>query len=218
MRLLITASLILFSLAAVSQTKKIAFKSHSGSDENFATAMENDLFDMDNSNFGLPSKETYTIRLDSVIFISDTASAVVVTHFATSLSSSGAKPVVQYVSKDTLYSNPLFSQKHSLDSIRRVLKASQQYNYNPEKAVFVGYDNKKRKKTSHSELIPVIPTSDPGTSAPVSANPGATDSGLPFDRPALIMLSMVFVFSLLAGLIAWKYKFPHPKARLFPGN
>ncbi|MBK8300597.1 MAG: hypothetical protein IPK90_09175 [Chitinophagaceae bacterium] len=43
--------LLLFAVTASSfaQTKKIAFKSHSGSDENFAIALENNLFGMENS-------------------------------------------------------------------------------------------------------------------------------------------------------------------------
>ncbi|MBK8953484.1 MAG: hypothetical protein IPM85_15695 [Chitinophagaceae bacterium] len=44
--------------AVIAQTKKIAFKSHSGSAENFSIAFEENLFDMEFSNFGMaPQRE-----------------------------------------------------------------------------------------------------------------------------------------------------------------
>ena len=70
--------LIATSASLSAQTKKIAFKSHSGSAENFAIALENGLFDMDGSDFGqAPDREIRSAQLDSVIFVSDSVTLLV---------------------------------------------------------------------------------------------------------------------------------------------
>ncbi len=59
----------------VAQTKVIAHKSHSGKSNTFAKAYKNNLFDMRNSNFGLPGNQTLYV-LDSVIAINDTMTII----------------------------------------------------------------------------------------------------------------------------------------------
>ncbi|MCS3796299.1 hypothetical protein [Niastella sp. OAS944] len=63
MKILICIAACLFSVAGYAQTKLIAFRSHSGSNANFRTAVEKDLFDIGNSNFGIVERE----KVDSVI-------------------------------------------------------------------------------------------------------------------------------------------------------
>lgn len=63
---------LLISSVGFSQTKKIAFKSHSGNSANYSFALRNNLFDMNCSNFGQAPRFIKTAKLDSVIFISDT--------------------------------------------------------------------------------------------------------------------------------------------------
>ena len=53
----------LFSVAGYAQTKLISFRSHSGSNAHFRTAVEKDLFDIGRSNFGIIETE----EIDSVI-------------------------------------------------------------------------------------------------------------------------------------------------------
>jgi len=55
----------LFSIACFGQTKLISHRSHSGSNASFRTAVENNLFDIGNSNFGLI--ERYVDKIDTVI-------------------------------------------------------------------------------------------------------------------------------------------------------
>jgi hypothetical protein len=63
---------LLFQFGIVTaQTKVIAHKSHSGNSITFAKAYQNNLFDMRNSNFGLPGNQTIYV-LDTVIAINDT--------------------------------------------------------------------------------------------------------------------------------------------------
>lgn len=219
MRQIVTAALLFLSLAGAAQTKKIAFKSHSGSDENFRIALANDLFDMDNSNFGLPpNKEIYTKRLDSVFYISDSVTVVALTHFVTYFSGDNRNPQRLSSTKDTLYHHALFGNKHSLDSIRSVLKSSGEYQYHSENAVFVGYDNKKKKNKKHSELVPVLPSSGADQSTSLQEQPVSEAPVFPLDKQALLMLSLVLVLSLAAGLIAWKYSSNRSKNLLLAGN
>lgn len=63
MRTLITLIACLYSFVGFAQTKLISFRSHSGSNAHFRTAVEKDLFDIGNSNFGIIEVE----KIDSVI-------------------------------------------------------------------------------------------------------------------------------------------------------
>jgi len=65
MRTLSSLALMFLSLACFSQTKLISHRSHSGSNTNFRTAIENNLFDIGNSNFGLSI--SYVEKVDTVI-------------------------------------------------------------------------------------------------------------------------------------------------------
>lgn len=68
-----TVLLILLFITALcqAQTKKIAYKSHSGSKHSFSKAYKNSLFDMDHSNFGGPGVSKMRV-LDTLIILNDT--------------------------------------------------------------------------------------------------------------------------------------------------
>ena len=66
MKPLIYIAACLFSLTGYAQTKLISFRSHSGNNANFRTAVEKDLFDIGNSNFGISDGD----KIDSVILLS----------------------------------------------------------------------------------------------------------------------------------------------------
>jgi hypothetical protein len=132
-------------LNANSQTKKIAFKSHSGNMVNFEDAFATNLFYMGNSNFGAaPVRDIIDAQLDSVIFICDTAAIMVTSQYCRKrdrVTRVQQKQTLWNAGKDYVYHHPLFSRKHSLDSIKQVLQL-QYYFKNPiSKVVFVGYDN-----------------------------------------------------------------------------
>ncbi|MBL7746893.1 MAG: hypothetical protein JNM19_05660 [Chitinophagaceae bacterium] len=180
----------LVSLVVTAQTKKIAFKSHSGSDENFSIALEGNLFDMGNSNFGLPSDidkwpshlKPGTTELDSVIFIKDSV-AVLVSHKKISVTD-------QRISKkDTLHGRALFSRKISVDSIRKGLIKEIYFTNSVDSVKFIGFDKKKKRKNNS---LPVMGTSGQNTNGP-------------FDSQALLIIGLIIFFSLAAGLFTWKY-------------
>jgi hypothetical protein len=137
----------LVALPAIAQTKLISHKSHSGSRATFGTALENNLFDIGDSNFGNPRQE-YSI--DSIILIEDNKAVVV-----SSLKIFAQEDVIQYKpGRDTLKDHPLLSRKHAKDSIEKVLNP-----YGGAKIKLINYDNEKVQKNS----IPVVPHGDSGT-------------------------------------------------------
>ena len=57
----------LYSATVFGQTKLISFRSHSGNNAHFRTAVENNLFDIGKSNFGIITTE----KIDTVIMASN---------------------------------------------------------------------------------------------------------------------------------------------------
>ncbi|MCD6066672.1 MAG: cell wall anchor protein [Bacteroidetes bacterium] len=188
---------------SLAQTKKIAWKSHSGSAATFSAAFENELFDMNFSNFGMaPTKIVKNAKLDSVIFISDHKAIMVTSEYCydryektTTLWEAG---------KDTVIDHPLFSRQHSLDSIKNVVKHHYYFRNPVDSVKFIGFDNKKipassipPPSSSSSQQKPdeqvVIPVSGSGNSKPPFG-------GLP------VYIGILVIGSLFAGLFSWNYR------------
>lgn len=152
MKNLILILLLNFSFFAFSQTKLIAFKSHSGSNNNFAIAFENNLFDLDNSNLGeykIDVKD-YT-NLDSVKLISK----VRIVRFTSDFTTRKYKRTNQKCtddekiksSIDTLVIKPKSSKKGltSLE-VKSKLDSLKIYNNTLTPTLFKGFDKKSNKK------------------------------------------------------------------------
>lgn len=191
MRQIVICFFSLISTSLLAQTKEIAFKSHSGNMANFNIVLNNELFDSEESNFGLPEvKKTY--RLDSVIFLSDSVSVLVKREYSQPNIGPMNTSKPGEVKRDTVFKDPLFTRKHSLDSIKNVLKAGGQYVNPVNKTVFIGFDNKKNKKNN---ILPVSFRNDDNNNSPVDGN-------------LLLMLGTILVLSLLGGWLSWKYYQP----------
>jgi maltoporin len=182
----------------MAQTKKIAFKSHSGSAENFSIALENELFDMENSNFGMaPTEMIRHAQLDSVIFICDTVAIMVTSQYCTRVlrhsKEQMGQPFLWQPGKAEVKNHPLFSKQHSLDSIKKVIRT--QYNFrNPvDKVVFIGYDNNKDQPCKKQKPDYVR---------------GAIGTGFKNDPPADgtggLIFAGILTASLLGGLLSWQ--------------
>lgn len=196
MRQLFIALFILTSSSLLAQTKEIAFKSHSGNMDNFSIALGSEMFDGGESNFGLPSdKKTY--KLDSVIFVSDSVSVIVVKEFHRPFDAPEESAKLWKVKKDTVYNNPLLVRKSSLDSIKKGVQKQIQYANPDDKTVFIGFDNKKvkKKKEQKNNFVPVSFTGDDNNNSP-------------FDSKLLLMLGTILVLSLLGGWLSWKFYQP----------
>lgn len=98
------------------------------------------------------------------------------------------------VGKDTLYHDPLLGRKHSLDSIKTVLKTTGNYINPVEKIVFIGYDNKKTKNKKNNS-IPFTIIND-------------NNNHSPFDMQLALMLGMILLLSLLGGWLSWRFYQP----------
>lgn len=193
MKQILTICFLFSSMLLFGQTKKIAYKSHSGSTENFSYAVENDLFDMGNSNFGhAPQRDVVTAQLDSVIYVCDTLSILVTSEYCARINRATSKPVSDPLKwkagREMAFHHPLFSRQHSLDSIKRVIREQYNFQNSVEKVVFVGFDNKKKKYKGFS-VVPV----------------GNNNDQSPFGGQFVWILSCIAVVSLLAAAATWRY-------------
>ncbi|MFZ4106495.1 hypothetical protein [Flavobacterium sp.] len=151
----------LFSLISLSQTKLISHKSHSGTNENFRLALEDNLFDIGDSNLGdIPYREIKNAQLDTVIYISKDRAVMKTSEFCKIENRYNRniedKSLGNFWKKgtDTVFNHPLFSRKHSLDSIKNVLKQEFYFKNDIEKVIFIGFDNKSQKqRKKKSETI-----------------------------------------------------------------
>jgi hypothetical protein len=213
MKQIFSLLLAIVTFAAHAQTKEIAFKSHSGNMEYFNIALKNDLFGNEASNFGNPYVKPVEVayfktsyHLDSVIYISKSKAVVVKKMYRRKFDEPLDSARFMSLKRDTLYDNPLFSMKHSLDSIKSVLIATGEYDNAFYKAVFIGYDNKKYKakekkisinnKTKENTMLPVAVTDD-------NNNPNS-----PFDISIAKALAGLLLLSLLGGWISWRFNLP----------
>lgn len=198
MRHLFIALLIFSGGSLIAQTKEIAFKSHSGNMNNFSIALGSELFDSGESNFGLPApSDLKTYRLDSVIYVSDTVSVIVIKEYRRQRLQPKDSAKLWRTGKDTLYNDPMLGRKHSLDSIKTVLKTTGNYINPVDRIVFIGYDNKKNKdkKNQKNNIVPVSFTGDDNNNSP-------------FDRKLLLILGAILVLSFLGGWLSWKFYQP----------
>lgn len=177
-----------FSSVCFSQTKLISHKSHSGSDAEFRIAFENNLFDTENSNLGVaPNRYERNAVLDSVIYVSDEEAILVTSQFCVESDREDYKILSSKkwsAGKEAVYHHNLFSKKHSLDSIKAVLKSQYSFRNDIDKVVFVGYDNQAEKPKKKKKAI-----------TPVS------DFSLPA-KPLLILL--LTLLSLIVAYFIWK--------------
>ncbi|MFZ4057081.1 MAG: hypothetical protein ACOYKE_03035 [Ferruginibacter sp.] len=188
---------IFFVNSLMAQTKMIAFKSHSGNMAYFNDALEDNMFDMENSNFGNPPmRDIFTTNLDSVIYVSDSVAIMVTSEYSTSVhpfdGAPKSKPELVRTKRKIILNDPLLSRKHALDSIRKSLAESYQF-FNPiDQVIFVGYDNKKPKKKKRSEFIVPVLNND-------------TPNNTPQQSPNTLLLSLfglVLVVALASGMVA----------------
>ncbi|MDR2234596.1 MAG: hypothetical protein LBE92_00590 [Chryseobacterium sp.] len=180
-------SLLAFAISTsvLSQTKLIAYKSHSGSSENFTKAVAEDLFDTNFSNLGaVPQKFVKDARLDSVIIVDENES-ILITSSSDKFVPMGKKDTrkVWAPGRETIHI-PLFSKKN-VDSIKQVLKRHYFFVNDMDSVVFVEYDKKTR---SYKPIRPAAVK-------PAREKTEKTPKGL---------LLGVLMISGISGLYSWK--------------
>jgi hypothetical protein len=194
MRTLFLAAISFFLLSAdgSSQTKKIAFKSHSGNAENYSIALSNELFD-NGSNFGVGiQSEIRNAQLDSVIFVSDSLTYLVTSEYCKMRNQPKSEALLWHAGRETAYHHPLFSKKHSLDSIRKIIKQQYYFKNNIDKVIFVGYDNDRS-----CDSVPVK-VSVPVTFIKKENKNNQAGSSV------ILITGAILLLSALGGFISWK--------------
>ncbi|MBB6371499.1 hypothetical protein [Chryseobacterium shigense] len=174
---------LLISISFFSQTKLIAFKSHSGHLENFNTAVSENLFDTNTSNLGvIPQKFVKDAKLDSVIILNEEESILV--------TSSAHKRVLKGATREwrpgreTVYNHGLFSKKN-IDSVKTVLKRDYHFVNDMDSVVFMEYDKESK---SYKKFRP-------STAKPEKERSGKTKGGL---------LLGILMISGASGFYSWK--------------
>jgi hypothetical protein len=137
--------LFLAAFGSYAQTKLIAHKSHSGSTKHFAKAYQKGLFDLPQSNFGLPGKSNIIV-LDSVIAINDSVTllkkrvSTVCYEYGISYQQLTAPDFKAEV--DTLINHPVFYKRNSLVVVKGARNAWPILFNNPiDEVIFIGFDD-----------------------------------------------------------------------------
>ncbi|MDJ1501393.1 hypothetical protein [Xanthocytophaga agilis] len=171
------------------QTKLIAHKSHSGSVETFGTALKNDFFDLESSNFGeVPYHKRPKHILDSVVFVSDTITVLVCSNKSNSPGNQSEKYAI------TLSNHPIVSKKHSKKKIKTFLQEEYNFQNSLDSVPFIEYKEsttklpKNKKKEGSFSLIPQ------NTNHP------------PLDSSKLLLVGLVGVLAILTAFISLKWK------------
>ena len=209
---LLVVLVCLISTTLLAQTKKIAFESHSGNPDNFNIALTNELFDIDESDFGIPSHSSmYDLR--KIIFISDSVTVIVGKRYLKPWGA--ADSLFKFVGNmsDTLYNDEVFAKKNSPERIKYLLKGrSGGVNvYKIDSVMFESYKNKKPVKTKPGNNKPVenkqniIPLAIPQNSS--GGNP-------PFDMQLALMLGSILFLSLAGGWLSLKFYRPRIQKQL----
>ncbi len=183
----------LFSIISLSQTKLISHKSHSGTTANFRIALDENLFDIGDSNLGdVPYREVKNAQLDTVIYISKGKSVMITSEYCKIENRydriNEDKSLGDFWKKgaDTVFNHPLFSKKHSLDSIKDVLKKQFHFKNDIDKVIFIGFDNKSEKhRKKKSETI------------------FNTDSNIDFPTKPFLILCLILL-STIVVYFTWK--------------
>ncbi len=159
--------LLFFTVFANSQTKLISHKSHSGSDQTFAIAVENDLFDIGDSNFGYVIRTENFVKLDSVIYISENKIVRVSSEYTQRYKNSNKQKCsadeLTKIKKDTIFIKPKSIKKGlTVKEVKANLDSLKIYNNNLNETIYKGFDKKSKSKKSIIPLFinfPDIPNS-----------------------------------------------------------
>jgi hypothetical protein len=149
MKTLIFIAACLFSMACFGQTKLISFRSHSGNDANFRNAVEHNLFDIGDSNFG-----TFTQRVDKAdsIVLKGNNKIIVLRKEYTIIKPGNRISDIGYF-RDTLtkVSYAIFFQANNIDSLKTELRQMYRKRYKfvqLDSTVFIGFNKKFKQKTT----------------------------------------------------------------------
>ncbi len=141
MRILCCILLISGSTGSFAQTKKIAHRSHSGSNSTFS------LKDIDNLGVA-PTQRITEANLDTLKILPDNRIVMITSQTCHDENWNGrvlSDTSIWKAGSDTLDNHPLFSKKHELNHIKKELKQTYNFQNDIDEVEFIGYDNQKPK-------------------------------------------------------------------------
>jgi hypothetical protein len=191
------------SITALSQTKLIAFKSHSGNMENFTVALNSELFDSEGSNFGIPSYVN-SFRLDSVIYISPSLSIVVQTVFTRRFGKPEDSARIEKTQRKKVHNETLFANKHLLDSIRNILITKSGYGKAAANLVLVGFDNTISKQKKNKGVSGTIKNAKEQNILPVMESSTPPAPPAIFDALMAKLIAAILLAALLGSWFCWR--------------
>lgn len=141
----VLALLIFCEVELNAQTRRIAFKSHSGSESNYKQMLENHLFNHELSNFGVgPEPMVQNAHLDSIIFLPD-SKVLMVTSYACKWRYSRESSVWR-AGRDTVYNHPVFKPDQPVAKIIRTLKSSYYFENSMDSVRFADRSSSVKKQ------------------------------------------------------------------------
>ncbi|MEY4521537.1 MAG: hypothetical protein RIT10_722 [Bacteroidota bacterium] len=139
--ILLVLTFIGISSLAMSQTKRIAFKSHSGNETNFKTALAVSLFENEGSNFGIaPQRYVTEAHLDTVIFINDTTVELVTSHHSNFVDDYriSTHPNLWKPGHETVVNHPVFNSDKTIEEMKEIVQKTYHFKNDISKVVFIG--------------------------------------------------------------------------------
>ena len=139
----------LFSVTCFGQTKLISFRSHSGSSANFRKAVEHNLFDIGNSNFGYPVRRFD--KVDTVILKANNKIIILTKRYVMVEGRHDADDITYIRDTITKASYTNFFLANSIDSLKTEIRVMYRKKYrivNLDSTLFIGFDKLKQKKRS----------------------------------------------------------------------
>ena len=122
MKTLLFVAAWLFSVTCFGQTKLISFRSHSGSNANFRNAVEHDMFDIGNSNFGIPPVPVG--KIDTVM-LKGNDKIIILRKIKRTRYGQGQKVVFEtyYESETIIKANqPVFFDANNIDALKALIQ------------------------------------------------------------------------------------------------
>lgn len=165
MKTLLTFALASFTILSFSQTDIIELRSRNTSLKKYERAIEYKSVDHVASNFGMmpPDRNLKRIELDemslavldSVKCISDEVAIMYTSNYCTKFPVPTPRVGTKWqAGADTVFNHPLFSKRHSLDSVKTVLDRDYIFNFPSDSTKFIGFDN-NQEKIKEDVVLPV---------------------------------------------------------------
>ena len=153
MKTLIFIAACLLSVTCFGQTKLISFRSHSGSNANFRKAVEHNLFDIGNSNFG--TRTVQIDKIDTIILKANNKIIILRKTYTITIPVDYTPRDIGYF-RDTLTKAAFadFFLANNVDSLKTKIRAMYWKKYKFAKldsTLFIGFDKKFKQKKARNK-------------------------------------------------------------------